>query len=61
MSDLLCLDSSSDDACITLLLSECLVDDCCCHSVATVVDVNEPRVIVPLVCEQEDVMDGVIR
>ena len=25
------------------------------------VDVNEPRVVLPLVCEQEDVMDGVIK
>ena len=25
------------------------------------VDVNEPRVVLPLVCEQEDVMDGAIK
>ena len=57
MSDLCCLGSSSNDACISVPLSECLVNDCCCHSVATVVDVNEPRVVLSLVHEQEGVTD----
>ena len=45
------------NACTTVPLSECLVNDCCCHSVATVVDVIEPRVVLPFFCAQEDVAD----
>ena len=60
MSDLRCLGPSGDDACVTVPLRECLVNDRCCRSVATVMDVDESRVVLPFVHDQENVMDELL-